>query len=280
MRNKKVILIFIFLLSVIIYGQTSSITDSLTLNLFRDYYKLKSGDEEKLLKLLTEASKKEELTNALEKLAFYDISFDFTPYMKKSRLINEYKDLRNTITDENYKKEKNDIFSLLAMILSRRFEEYKKAKANIADSKEKDYLDLLCALFSSDLENYQKLLSIYLLKYKDGYERVCLVRYQLMASYISDGEVFLQHYKKNWNKTRLLASIIARETPLMYEICLIENKEEDYDEIRRKTEKNIMFSAEIILIDYCFGKFDKDIIKNFVLRHTEFPLNRFLMELK
>jgi hypothetical protein len=278
--TKRIAVLFIIIFTFTCCFSEALSIDSSAIRLQENFYGMKKNDISSLDKVLGDASKNISLTDDIEILAFYNIDFDFTKYMKKSALYKEYLDLREAIESESFDSKKKDLFSLQALILSRRFDEYKDLKKSIQNSKEIDYLDMLCALFSSDFEEYQKILSFYLSKYKDDAKRPLFVRYHLMASYISDGEIFLQHFKGKNDKTRLLASIIAKETPLMYEMYLAEGASKSSTEIKKSADKNAFYSAEILLIDYYYGILNRDEINNFVMNHTKFPLNQFLMELK
>jgi len=278
--TKKLTVLFIIIFSFICCFSEALSIDSSAVKLQENFYRMKKNDISSLDKVLSDASKNTSLTHDIESLAFYNIDFDFSKYMKKSSLYKEYLDLREAIESESFDSKNKDLFSLQALILSRRFDEYRDLKKSIQNSKEIDYLDMLCALFSSDFEEYQKILSFYLSKYKNDAKRPILVRYYLMTSYISDGEIFLQHFKGKNDRTRLLASIIAKETPLMYELHLSEGDLKSSADIKKSAEKNASYSAEILLIDYYYGILRKDEINDFVMNHTKFPLNQFLMELK
>lgn len=262
----------ILLFALSIYAQEMS---------FDDFYSgyisaVKSGEEEEFI--LKNGNIKGDYVN-LELLAFYEIGTDFTDYMKGSSSEESYGEMRNALKKESSGGGGKGLFTTMALLLSRNYDGCKSALQGMPPSREKDYLNLLCLLFASDFENYANSLSSYLSKYRFGEERYRLVRYAIMSSYVQDGELFLQHFKGDWQKVRLLSSIAAKETPLMYEALCGMSLDESADSLKKILEKNEAYHAEVLLTDFERGIAKKDEIRNFIKLHPSHPLNPLLSEL-
>ncbi|MGE3062119.1 MAG: hypothetical protein AB7T10_00580 [bacterium] len=245
-----------------------------------DYFEAKREGDKSAILFLKDASNKNQNAGFMGKLALYDLTVDFTDYLKDSPQKQFYADVLEALKTESYDKEGTDDYSLMALLLSRRFDDFRELSKKTSVSKEIEYMNLLCDLFSSEHENFKNNLSVYLSKYNNNFERYKLVRYSLMTSYASDGEMFLQHFKKNNAKTRIIASITAKETPVMYEILLEEGKEKEAEKLKELLKKSPSYFAEVILIDHEHGRLDKKDLKEFVFAHKEFPLNVFFLELQ
>ncbi|MDD3804489.1 MAG: hypothetical protein PHW02_08935 [bacterium] len=278
---KKIFVSAILLLTFILFSAQAASSNAESFESFAQrYFAEKRKGSGFSIQFLKTASKDSSKTEHLEKLAIYDLETDFTDFLIKNSSKSSYTAMKKTLITESDEGECSGLYELMSLVLSRRFVEFKEASENFQRSKEVDYINLLSLLFSSDFDGFKEKLSSYLSKYRDSNERSLLVRYSLMTEYVTDGELFFTHFKKDTAKTAILASIIAKKTPLMYETMLWQSKNDEAKGMKNTLKENPLFFAEMILIDFMRGELDKNDLKIFNSMHKDFPLNYFFEELK
>ena len=278
---KKIFISTLLFLTIIMFSAQSASSNAETFESFAErYFREKEKGFESASLFLKNVSSDSANAAHIEKLAIYDLQMDFTDFLINSSLKSSYTAMKKTLMTESVEGECSGLYDLMSLVLSRRFEEFKRTSESFLKTKEIDYINLLSLLFSSDFDAFKESLSFYLSKYRNANERSLLVRYSLMTEYVTDGELFFMHFKKDRAKTALLASIIAKKTPLMYEAMLWESKYDEAKEMKNKLKENPLFFAEMILIDFMRGELDKNDLKIFNSMHKDFPLNYFFEELK